>query len=161
MKLMFNPVSILENTWLNPFSPDLQDLVCLFTGKVATPDVEHDLLQAKDKGEEAYKAFRGQRLQSNPPKVKFHDSITKAKLKTFTHLNKKVPVKAGKNQEVIIKADRRLFAQMIVIAESRDLQMREVLFHPLGPLPWSLATADGTIHSISFNLYYSWFVRRI
>ena len=32
---------------------------------------------------------------------------------------------------------------MIVIAESRDLQMKEVLSHPLGPLPWSLATPDG------------------
>ena len=93
------------------------------------------MLHAKDKGEEAYKAFREQRLQSDPPKVTFHDSITKAKLKTFTHLNKKVSVKAGKNQDVIIKADRRLFAQMIVIAESGDLQMREVLSHPLGPLP--------------------------
>ena len=32
---------------------------------------------------------------------------------------------------------------MIVIAESRNLQMREVLSYPLGPLPWSLATPDG------------------
>ena len=32
---------------------------------------------------------------------------------------------------------------MIVIAESTDLRMREVLYHPLGPLPWSVATADG------------------
>ena len=136
-------ISVLQNTWLNPFNPDLQDLVCLSTGKVATPDVEHDLLQAKDIGEKAYKAFREQRLQSNPPKVKFHDTITKAKLKTFTHLNKKVSVKAGRNQEVILKADRRLLAQMIVIAESRNLQMKEVLSHPLGPLPWSLATPDG------------------
>ena len=101
------------------------------------------MLQAKDIGEKAYKAFREQRLQSNPPKVKFHDTITKAKLKTFTHLNKKVSVKAGRNQEVILKADRRLLAQMIVIAESRNLQMKEVLSHPLGPLPWSLATPDG------------------
>ena len=136
-------ISILQYTWLNPFNPDLQDLVCLSTGKVATPDVEHDLLQAKDIGEKAYKAFREQRLQSNPPKVKFHDTITKAKLKTFTHLNKKVSIKSGRNQEVILKADRRLFAQMIVIPESRNLQMREVLSHPLGPLPWSLATPDG------------------
>lgn len=124
-------ISVLQNTWLNPFNPDLQDLVCLSTGKDATPDVEHDLLQAKDIGEKAYKAFREQRLQSNPPKVKFHDTITKAKLKTFTHLNKKVSVKAGRNQEVILKADRRLFAQMIVIAESINLQMKEVLSHPL------------------------------
>jgi len=33
----------------------------------------------------------------------------------------------------------------IVIAESRDLQMRGVLSHPLGPFSWSLATADGFI----------------
>ena len=104
------------------------------------------MLQAKDIREKAYKVFREQRLQSNPPKVKFHDTITKAKLKTFTHLNKKVSVKAGRNQEVILKADRRLYAQMIVIAESRNLQMREVLSHPLGPLPWSLATPDGLMH---------------
>ncbi|CAH3160564.1 unnamed protein product, partial [Porites evermanni] len=98
---------------LNQIMEHLQDLVCLSTGKVATPDVEHDLLQAKDIGEKTYKAFREQRLQSNPPKVKFHYTITKAKLKTFTHLNKKVSVKAGRNQELILKADRRLFAQMI------------------------------------------------
>eukprot|EP00058_Branchiostoma_floridae_P000336 XP_002585824.1 hypothetical protein BRAFLDRAFT_111039 [Branchiostoma floridae] len=136
-------VSILQDTWLNPFDPDLQDLVCFSTGKVATPDVEHDLLRAKDVGEEAYQAFREQRLESDPPQVNFHDTMTKAKLKTFTNLNKKVTVKAEKNQEVILKADRRLFAQMIVIAESRNLKMREVLSHPLGPLPWSLATPDG------------------
>ncbi|KAK3753762.1 hypothetical protein QZH41_016442, partial [Actinostola sp. cb2023] len=64
-------------------------------GKVATPDVEHGLLRAKGIGEEAYEAFREQRLESNPPKVKFHDTITKAKLKTFTHQNKKITVKAG------------------------------------------------------------------
>ena len=34
---------------------------------------------------------------------------------------------------------------MIVVAESRDLQMSEVLQHPLGPLPWSLATSDGSL----------------
>ena len=60
-------ISMLQNTWLNPFNPDRQDLVCLSTGKVGTPDVEHDMLQAKDIGETAYKAFREKRLQSNPP----------------------------------------------------------------------------------------------
>ena len=135
--------SILQNTWRNPFNPDLQDLVCLLTGKAATPDMEHDLLQAKDIGETAYKAFREKRLQSNPPKVKFHDTIIKANLTTFTHLNKRTSVKAGQNQEVILRADRKLFAQMIIITESRNLQMREVLSHPLGPIPWSLATPDG------------------
>ena len=31
------------------------------------------------------------------------------------------------------------------MAESRNLLMSEVLSHPLGPLPWSLASPDGNI----------------
>ena len=34
---------------------------------------------------------------------------------------------------------------MILIAENQKLQMREVLSHPLGPLPWALSTADGSL----------------
>ena len=34
---------------------------------------------------------------------------------------------------------------MILIAENRKLQMREVLSHPLGPFPWALSTADGSL----------------
>ena len=34
---------------------------------------------------------------------------------------------------------------MILIAECRNLQMSEVLAHPLGPLPWTLAKLDGTL----------------
>jgi len=51
-------VSVLENTWLNPFNPELHDLVCLSTGKFANPEVEHDLLRAKGISEEAYQAFQ-------------------------------------------------------------------------------------------------------
>ena len=32
---------------------------------------------------------------------------------------------------------------MVVIAHHRQMNMQEVLTYPLGPLPWSLATADG------------------
>ena len=34
---------------------------------------------------------------------------------------------------------------MIVIAKSRNLQMSEVLAHPFGPLPWTLAKPDSTL----------------
>ena len=44
----------------------------------------------------------------------------------------------------MLTADRNLFAKMILIAKSRkELKMKDVLCHPLGPLPWSLATPDG------------------
>ena len=91
-----NIISLLQDTWLNPFNPELQDLVCLSTGKVASSEVQDDLLRAKDVGEKLYKAFREQRLECDPPKVEFHDTMKKAKLKTFTDVNKKIKVKASR-----------------------------------------------------------------
>ena len=121
-------------TWLSPFNPDLQDRVCLSSGKVASSEVQDSyLLRAKDVGEDVYKAFREQRLECDSPNVKFHDIMKKAKLKTFIDLNK-TKVKASNNQDVVPKAEKRLFAQMIVITVCRNLQMSEVLAHPLGPL---------------------------
>ena len=34
---------------------------------------------------------------------------------------------------------------MVLVATSRDLDMREVLKHPLGPLPWALSNFDSTL----------------
>ena len=142
VKLM---MSMLEGSWINPFKGEEQDLVCLSTGKLATPEIENDLLQAEAFGEKAYKTFCKDRLESDPARVKFHDKMTKLKLKTFGDLSKKMKVHKGTSKEVIIKADRALFAQMIIIAENRKLKMNDVLCHPLGPLPWSLASADGSL----------------
>ena len=41
-------------------------------------------------------------------------------------------------KKAILKAGRNLF-------ETRSMDMQEVLKHPLGQLPWSLASTDGTI----------------
>ena len=40
-------------------------------------------------------------------------------------------VQMGTTNEIIVRGDRRLFAQMIVIAETRKLTMSSVLSHPL------------------------------
>ena len=45
----------------------------------------------------------------------------------------------------MLKADKNLFGMMAVISYSRNLDMKEVLSHPLGSIPWSLATADDTL----------------
>ena len=36
-------------------------------------------------------------------------------------------------QHVVLKADRTLFSHMILVAESRSVDMKDVLAHPLGP----------------------------
>ena len=48
-----------------------------------------------------------------------------------------------KRKEQILRADRNLFARMTVIAQTRYMDMREVLKYTLGPLTSSLATPEG------------------
>ena len=43
-----------------------------------------------------------------------------------------------------LKVDGNLFSQMISVANSRSVNMKDVLAHPLGPLPWALADTDGS-----------------
>ncbi|KAK3750817.1 hypothetical protein QZH41_000085, partial [Actinostola sp. cb2023] len=138
-------VDLLENTWINPFDPDTQELVSISTGKVAPPEVQEHLLLAREKGNTAYQEFSQQRIESSPPVLDFYHKMTKLKLKTFSDLIKKKTFRKENGKEIILKADRVLFGQMIVIAQSRNLSMNEVLVHPLGPLPWSLATPDGSL----------------
>ena len=42
----------------------------------------------------------------------------------------------------MLKADRALFDQMFIIAENRQLHMKDVLCHPMGALPWALSSVD-------------------
>ena len=46
---------------------------------------------------------------------------------------------------MVVKADRTLFAHMVLIAQSKNLQIQNVLTHPLGPVPWSLPTDQGSL----------------
>ena len=46
-------------------------------------------------------------------------------------------------KEVILKSGNRLFVHMILVASSRKLNLKEVLKHPLGPIPRLLANTDG------------------
>ena len=63
------------------------------------------------------------------------------KLKSFK--NKSVETKTSTGKEIILKVDKNLFSIMTIVAQSQQLNMKKVFSHPLGPIPWSLLTADG------------------
>ena len=42
---------------------------------------------------------------------------------------------------MVLKADRYLFSQMILVAES----MKDDVTHPLGPVIWALTNTDGSL----------------
>lgn len=137
-------IDMLENNWINPFSTTNSDLMSISTGMAAPENIRNDLLKAKDYGRKAYMEFREERLETDPPKTKFHDRLKKLNLKTFTNLKVKNTYKvAGKH--VILQADRNIFAKMILISQTRKLDMKEVLAHRLGPIPWALASPEGTL----------------
>ena len=79
--------------------------------------------------------------------MKFNDKMTKQRLKTFSTIGTKTARTKGQN--VVLKADRNLFSQMILVAETRSVNMKDLLAHPLGPLLWALANADGSLRKIN------------
>ena len=116
----------------------------LFEGHTQLSSIStEDLARAYKVGEAAYADFKKTRLESQPPAVKFHDKLKKQKLKTFGALSETKKVAKNKDAETVLRADRNLFVRMIIIAESRNLQMQDVLKHPLGPVPASLACNNG------------------
>ncbi len=80
---------LVETSWLNPFNPDQVELVSLSTATTAPPDMAKDRLDAHTIGEEAYQAFKQERLEVDAPPTQFHNKIKKNKLKTFTDIKKK------------------------------------------------------------------------
>ncbi|KAJ8387962.1 hypothetical protein AAFF_G00147530 [Aldrovandia affinis] len=88
-------------------------------------------------------AYEGFKLGDEKPKTQFHDKMTKKRLKMFSDIRKKPS--ASNPNKVILQADRKLFAHMVLVAESRHLQMSDVLSPPTRPLPWALANGDGTL----------------
>ena len=83
------------------------------------------LLNANVVREKAYGEFRGQRLEANPPKVEFEGKIKRKRV-----------------IEIILKAERGFFGEMVIIAKNRQLHMRDALCRPLGSLLWALSTAN-------------------
>ena len=129
------------SNWTDPFEPS-EELASLSSGCVVTETIKLDLLAAKDKGTVALTAFVEDKLLSDS--VGFFDPLSKLKLGTFRDLQKKTTVsKEGKT--VILRTDRNLFARLLVIGQSRQMDLRQLLVHELGPLPCSLALFDGAL----------------
>lgn len=134
-------VESLIEIWNNPFD-DAKPLVSISTATKAPEDVKLDLMEASKNGEEAYRRFKEERLESSPPTKRFHDAIKLLKLKSFSSINKKRKILAD-GRTLILKADRSLFGRIIVLGQNRKIEVRELLSYSLGPLPWSLATNEG------------------
>lgn len=131
------------STWPNPFSPLNPDAVLnISSGVIASNEVTSDLLQAHAIGDSQLLNFIEERLQSSS--VSFYHPLHRNNLKTFTSLTKIKSVQV-RGKEVIVRADRDLFGRMLVVAQTRALNLRDVLCYELGPVPWSISSVHGTL----------------
>ena len=133
---------MLTTIWINPFVKPGQGLCSLSTGASPPDEVFNDLLNAEETGREAWEIFRAERL-SEKRSMKFFDVLPRLKLKSFPAL-KHVNV-SRKEKQAALRADKKIFSMMALISQSRHLDMPSVLAHPLGPVLWALASADGTL----------------
>ena len=129
-------------SWVNQLTlTDDQEICHLASGLTSSRKIEDDLLTAHKQGQEAMIAFIKKVLLSS--EVPLHDPLKKLKLANFTSLTlDKVKISG---RDVMTKADRNLFARLLVVARKRSMDLREVFEYSLGPLAWSLASADGLL----------------
>ncbi|KAG1651286.1 hypothetical protein GQR58_027285 [Nymphon striatum] len=86
------------------------------TDKLATPDITEDVLHAHESGKKAYGAFKTDRLEQEPPARKFHDPMKKLNL-NLTNLSVKKMKTTTHGKELVLKADRNVFAYMLLVAQ--------------------------------------------
>ncbi|KAG1661141.1 hypothetical protein GQR58_021586 [Nymphon striatum] len=73
--------------------------------------------------------------------------MKKINLKTFSKPVCKIDETTAHGKYLVLKADRNLFAHMLLVAQSRKLKIKDVLSHPLGPLSMALASPDGMMRT--------------
>ena len=134
--------------WINPFSAANDDpMKNISSGLEAPTAVSQDLLRAYDVGEDKLQQFIKDRLLSSV--VSFHERIPALKLKTFADTAKSSSLKLRGKPEVVVRADRGFFSRLVVLAQSRSMDLQRVFHYSFGPLPWALATPDGQLAKTS------------
>ena len=141
IQAVLNTIAIIENPFNNQDSAEDAHTYNMCSGAIATSDVSADLLQSHAKGEQEFSKFVETRLMSD--KINFFNRLPKLKLQTFSKMNQQKTVKV-KGQDVIVRADRNLMVRMLVVAQTRAMDLCEVLCYELGHIPWAIAGVDGT-----------------
>lgn len=120
------------DAFVNPFENDHTELVHLASGKVATNAVASDMTNMFERGEKAALDFMNTKVLCSKPDI--YAAIKKTNLS-----------KNRKGHVVAVNNSKKLFAKMLLIARSRDVDMKEVLQYSLRPFPLPLATSDGNL----------------
>ena len=128
----------------NPFCVEDGDkqLWNISSGTAATDVVKSDLLSAHRYGEETFKEYIGERLFNGEKDV--FDKLSLPKTKTFSDIGKKVKSNISLTN-ASMKENRHLLVRMMVIAQEKGLDQKDVVTYPLCSVPLAFANYDGSL----------------
>ena len=119
---------------------DNDNLYCLSSGAPTTKDIKEDLLSVSKGGKRpsSYASRSGWLTVTS-----INASLKRQMLKTFANLAKSVKVTRPRKHKQLT-AQQNVFGQLILLSLKHEICMERVNSYPLGPVPWPLATSDGT-----------------
>ena len=126
---------------LNPFKWCEKSLVNICSGKVASDEVEFDLINAEAIGEERLNLFVKENILTSDADL--FTTMKRNNLKTFSSKAKKLNKKDGTLKTS--KSSRDLFARVLLAASNREIDLPHLLSHSLADFPLSIATVDGNL----------------
>ena len=119
-------IQTLHESFIDELSQN--DLVCISNGVLTTGKVRDDLIGAREKGEAAMETFIETRLLKGTTMSMF-DPIKKFILGTFSSICKNIKITC-KNKEVSLRSSRSLFAQICIVMQRREIDLKKVLKYP-------------------------------
>ena len=129
---------IVESEW---DSENRKPLVNIRTGLVAPPDVCSWLNGCKQSGSIKLKDFLKKSIQTQTEDL--CDPITKTKIKCFSSCYQKAAIsKPGKL--VATDIDRQIMGRLVVVSQTREVDLETLFDYELSSFPLSLFNPDGT-----------------
>jgi len=129
---------------MNPMKYEGEDLPNIITKVVMPAEVQKDVCNQEDIGQQKYANFVEERINTN--EVSIWARMKKVQLKTWKSARKSVKHKVA-DQVVELKDDRSLFARMLIVARSRsEMNLKESIGqHEFTSLPRALFTVSGEL----------------
>ena len=139
---------------VNAPSPKLQNIV---TKDLSTTGIEESLLGARKKGQTKLDEFMSTRLasceQEEGSKPHLKEPLPKNKPLTFASLYAVPTSVKSKGAQKMIKIDRSILQQLITAYKAkRPVDLEQILLHELMPVPLSLTSTDGSLHSANKSI---------
>jgi hypothetical protein len=125
---------------INPFETDQGELLALASGVMVDNQVADTLLNAEILGEQQFVEFSKRNLLGDDPDI--FTKLKRNKIQTFSPV-KQLSVQGKDGKKSSIEMNRNLFARLLVIAKSREDDLKELLSYSLGNYPLSLSTTTG------------------